>query len=64
MNHLRYPPPKSSSSGEGLAIASLKVLYAIFLLYADLSFAFTKAEERYEPSTLRRWQIKHSISTF
>ena len=52
MNHLRYPPPKSSSSGEGLAIASLKVLYAIFLLYADLSFAFAKAEERYELSTL------------
>ena len=28
---LRYPPPKSSSSGGGLAIASLKVFYLITL---------------------------------
>ena len=29
--YLRYPPPKSSSSGEGLAIATLKVFYLITL---------------------------------
>ena len=51
MNYLRYLSPKSPFSERGLAIASLKSLM-LFFLFMYMSVAFTKAEERYELSTL------------
>ena len=39
MNNLRYLSPKSPFSERGLAIASLKTLSVVFLLYVGMSFA-------------------------
>ena len=46
MNNLRYLSPKSPFSERGLAIASLKMLSVVFLLYVGMSFAFAKVEGR------------------